>query len=76
MVLYTICRPLNLVRAALLVTVAAAFALCNFLADGFFELAPLAPTRLLLLGGLVLFAGLLLWALGRLAGYILRKYEL
>ena len=76
MVLYTICRPLNLLRAALLATVAAAFALCNFLADGFFELAPLAPMRLLLLGGLVLFAGLLLWALGRLAGYILRKYEL
>ena len=45
MVLYTICRPLNLLRAALLATVAVAFVLCNFLADGFFELAPLAPMR-------------------------------
>ena len=76
MILYTVCRPLNLLRAALLITVAVAFILLNLFAGSFFELTALSYTRLLLLGGLLLFAAVLLWALGRLAKYILRKYTL
>ena len=76
MILYTVCRPLNLLRAALLITVAVAFILLNLFAGSFFELTALSYTRLLLLGGLLLFAAVLLWVLGRLAKYILRKYTL
>ena len=66
MVLLRTCIPFNRVRRILLAVVAAAFILAYLLLGRIFFLVPLTSSAILLLGGLVLLGGFLIFLSGRL----------
>ena len=66
MVLLRTCMPFNRVRRILLAAVAAAFVLAYLTLGRIFFLLPLNSSALLLLGGLMLLGGFLIFLCGRL----------